>query len=159
MNKQIAELLKSREPGGLVVNALMRFLDLDHYLLTVDANERSIAFRVAMYLQVQLPDMHVDCEFNRDGIDPKRIQHIYLDPTAEDTNAKTVFPDIVVHVRGTSKNYLVIEIKKTTNTVDREIDFAKLRGYKRYLKYDFALFIELIATDQPGVARVEWVDE
>lgn len=69
-----------------------------------------------------------------------------------------MFPDIIAHVRGTETNYLVIEMKKNTNTVDREFDFAKLRGYKRDLTYEFALFIELTVGENPDVSVVEWVD-
>jgi hypothetical protein len=92
-----------------------------------------------MYLQAQLTNWHVDCEYNRDGIDPKRIRRLHLDPDDQDTEAKTVFPDVIVHRRKTTENYLVIEMKKTTSTVDREADYAKLRGYKHDLEYQFAL--------------------
>jgi hypothetical protein len=111
-----------------------------------------------MYLQEALPDWQVDCEYNRDGVDPKRLQHLDLHPDSEDTEAKTVYPDVIAHIRGTKRNYLVIELKKTTNTVPRNVDFAELRGYKRGLKYIHALYIELSAGEVPDVHRVEWVD-
>ncbi|WP_447962023.1 hypothetical protein [Nitrospira sp. Ecomares 2.1] len=97
-------------------------------MLKVDANERSISYRFGMYLQQELIDYSVDCEYNREGIKPKRIGHLGLRPDAEDTEGKTVFPDIVAHVRGQKQNYLVIEIKKSTNKVSRTVDFQKLRG-------------------------------
>lgn len=49
----------------------------------------------------------VDCEYNRDGTEPKRLGHLELYPDSEDDEAKTVFPDVIVHRRGTRKNYLV----------------------------------------------------
>ncbi|MGH8646820.1 MAG: hypothetical protein ACREX4_21110 [Gammaproteobacteria bacterium] len=64
----------------------------------VDANERSISHRFGMYLQMEFPIYHVDCEYNRDEVDPKRIGHLNLHPDAEDTVGQTVFPDIIVHV-------------------------------------------------------------
>jgi hypothetical protein len=159
MDDKIREVLLSEAPGESVFRALCNLLDKDGYLLRIDANERSIVHRFALHLQEQMPRIHVDCEYNRDGIEPKHIEHFSLDPDSEDTEAKTVFPDVIAHIRGTDKNYLVIELKKTTNRVSRDVDFAKLRGYKSDLGYRHALFIELAAGDKnPGVAFVEWVN-
>jgi hypothetical protein len=111
-----------------------------------------------MYLQSELPAYHIDCEYNRDGIDPKRIRHLALYPDAEDTNARTVYPDIIAHRRGTRDNFLVIEIKKSSNTEPRETDLAKLRGYRATLGYQHALFVELSSGDEPGVLAAQWID-
>ena len=119
--------LCSREPGAAVLSALRQLLSEDAYLLENDANERSISHRFGIYLQLQLPQWHVDCEYNRDGVEPKRIRFLGLSPDDEDTEGRTVFPDIVAHIRDTRQNYLVIEIKKSTSTVDRSVDFDKLR--------------------------------
>lgn len=153
----IANLL-ARPPGAAVAEALRTLLLRDAFLLEVDANERSIAYRLAMYLQMGLPDLHIDCEYNRDGVDPKKIQHLGLYPVDDDTEARTVFPDIIAHKRGTNENYLVIELKKSTNSANRAIDYAKLRGYKKTLEFQFALFIELATDSEAGVSVVDWVD-
>lgn len=158
MNEELVSLLLSREPGDAVLSALKQLIKEDAYLLENDVNERSISHRFGMYLQSNMPEWHVDCEYNRDGVDPKRIAHLGLQPDDDDTESKTVFPDIIVHIRGTSENYLVIEFKKSTNTIDRRIDFDKLRGYKQSLRYQFALFVELIAGGKSGVSKIEWVD-
>ncbi len=100
MNPTMVEALKAKEPGAFVLRALQELLTKDGLLLRLDANERSIACRLAMYLQLELPQLHIDCEYNRDGIDPKIIQHFYLDPDSEDTEAKTAFPDIYPDIRG-----------------------------------------------------------
>lgn len=141
-----------------MLTALDCLLREDAYLLEVDANERSISHRFGMYLQTQLPNHHVDCEYKRDGVEPKRIGCLDLHPNAEDTEGKTDFPDIIAHVRSTRQNYLVIEFKKSTSSVDRSIDHRKLSGYKRDLKYDFALFVELAVDGQASVVQVEWID-
>ena len=154
----IAAKLRTREPGHAVLAALDCLLREDAYLLKVDANERSISHRFGMYFQAQLPNYHVDCEYNRDGVEPKRIGFLDLSTNAEDTEGKTVFPDIIAHVRGTKKNYLVIEFKKSTSSVDRSIDRRKLSGYKCDLKYDFALFVELAVDGQASIVQVEWID-
>lgn len=158
MNDDIIEQLGSREPGANVIVALRALIEHDAYLLECNANERSIAHRFAMYLQTQFPDWHVDCEYNRDGVDPKRIGHLGLDPDAEDTEGQTVFPDIIVHRRGTDENHLVIEIKKTSSAIDRNIDRQKLQGYMRDLTYRFALFIEFKVDGAAGVSVADWID-
>lgn len=159
MDDVIRTKLLETEAGKPVLNALITFLEDDAYLLQIDANERSVTHRFAMHLQQQLPKLHVDCEYNRDGVNPKRISRFYLDPTSEDTEAKTVFPDVIAHIRGNNENYLIIEVKKTTSTVKRESDFSKLRGYKNDLKYRFALFIEFVSGKEVAdVSYVEWID-
>lgn len=144
-------------PGEAVFRALSYLLENDHDLLDIDANERSITFRFAMYLQPLFPDWTVDCEFNRDGVEPKRLGHLELYPDSEDEQARTVFPDVIVHRRGTEKNYLVIEFKKSTSNVDRQIDLRKLRGYKQQLGYTYALFVEVGTDGQACITALEWI--
>jgi len=158
VNEDIIQNLKSEQPGEKVVEALLELLDKDGYLLECNVNERSISHRLGMYIQSQFQELDVDCEYNRDGVEPKRIGYIDIHPDQEDTEAKTVFPDIIVHKRNTKQNYLVIEVKKSTSTVDRNIDRQKLEGYKRELGYEYALFIEFLVQDKSGVAMAEWVN-
>jgi hypothetical protein len=85
MTNDIVEYLRTQEPGEAVVAAIVQFLGEDSYLLEVDANERSMSHRFGMFLQSQLPEWHVDCEYNRDGVDPKRIEYLGLVPDDEGT--------------------------------------------------------------------------
>lgn len=152
------QYLRRQPIGDVVINALRSLLEHDRYLLEVNANERSITFRFALYLQSQLPDWTVDCEYNRDGIDPKRLGHLDVDPDSEDDEAKTVFPDVIAHRRGREDNLIVLEFKKSTSRVDREIDRRKLLGYKRQLGYTYGLFIEVATdTNQANISQLEWV--
>jgi hypothetical protein len=151
------EYLGTQPPGDAIAQALVDLLTHDSYLLEVDANERSITYRFGMYLQAQLPDWDVDCEFNRDGIEPKRLGHFELYPDSEDDEAKTVFPDVIAHRRGTKQNHLVVEFKKSTSNVDRDIDRRKLQGYKQQLGYAYALFVEIGTGGQSRVAHVVWI--
>lgn len=159
ISREIREHLEARPPGRAILAALERLLAEDAHLLMVDANERSISHRFGMHLQAELPDFHVDCEYNRTGVDPKRIAHLYLDTDISDTEGKTVFPDVIAHIRGREQNYLVVEFKKSTSTVGSNFDLAKLRGYKgdQRLNYEHALFIELAVNGQAGVSRAEWI--
>jgi hypothetical protein len=81
-------------------------------------------------------------------------------PNDEDTDAQTVFPDIIVHVRGCRKrNYLAVEVKKDTSRKGSDVNFQKLEAYRRELEYQFALFIEFSTGSRPGVVDVAWVGE
>jgi len=147
-------------PGAAVEAALQELLTKDRHLLEVDANERSLTHRFGMYLQQQLQHFDVDCEYNRNGPVPKTISANLISPTADDTDAKTVFPDVIAHKRGrggSENNYLVIEFKKSTNTTSHSVDLDKLRAYKSELAYKFALFIELATGSNPGVKQVQWI--
>ena len=93
--------------------ALEKLFKEDHYLLEEDANERSISHRLALYLQEMFPKWDVDCEYNRNLKEVKSLNMPSSCVSWDDTEARTVFPDIIVHHRGTNENLLVIEMKKT----------------------------------------------
>jgi hypothetical protein len=132
-----------------VHDALGLLLKKDIDLLYIDVAERTIAARLAAYLQSLFPEWHVDVEYNRDGHNPKKIMLPYhQDFNPDNTSNPTVSPDIIVHRRRTDNNLLVIEIKKSSNknTDEFKFDIVKLEGYKKYLHYRVALFI-IINTD------------
>ena len=93
--------LEVAQAEKLVLEAARHLLNQDRYLFANDLNERSITHKFAEYLQHQFPEWNVDCEYNRDHHDPKRLdlpsRH---DISGDDVNAKTVFPDIIIHERG-----------------------------------------------------------
>jgi hypothetical protein len=140
------------------VTRLLRSGDGDRYLLEVDANERSISHRLALYLEDEFPGWHVDCEYNRDGHDPKRLQ---LEPDtvlSDDDQGKTVFPDIIVHKRGQVQNLLAIEIKKDSGESSKH-DLEKLAGLRKQLGYTHALSIRFGTGRLAGTAESEWSAE
>lgn len=157
VTEEIAEALTAMEPGAAVLRALQRFFACDADLLKLDANERTITHRFAMYLQDELPDWHVDCEYNRDGHDPKRVSLPTLHPRDDDSDATTVFPDVIVHHRGLEENYLVLEFKKIRNGLDGDVDRQKLRAYKKELHYSYALFVAIGVWRRCGELQIEWV--
>ncbi|WP_186039806.1 hypothetical protein [Burkholderia gladioli] len=150
------QYLNRHPTGETVARALSELLVNDPDLLSIDANERSITFRFAMYLQQYFIGWTVDCEYNRDGVEPKRLGHLELYPDSEDDEAKTVFPDVIVHRRQTKENLLVLEFKKSTSRVDRQIDLRKLRGYKQQLGYEHALFVEVGTGGEAIITALEW---
>ncbi|EHR7861429.1 TPA: hypothetical protein NJ344_004824 [Vibrio parahaemolyticus] len=162
MNEEIETTLRETpEVAEQVIASLRQFIDRDRYLLEVNANERSLTHRIGMYLQAQFERYDVDCEFNRDGHDPKELYIGTEDTTVFDDNAMTVYPDIIVHRRGSNNdNLLVIEFKKSSSSVGSGKDMLKLRAYKTDLHYRYALFVELGTTRmraEPEVTQVRWV--
>src|SRR5690606_29531179 len=128
-------------------------------LLDIAANERTLTHTFAIYLQQLLPDMHVDCEYNRHDNNPKEMFLSCGAGDTYDTDAQTVYPDIIIHQRRCDNNLLVIEFKKTSSRVSEEKDFLKLYEYKRQLHYQYALFIEFdVGYQSSGISRIEWVN-
>lgn len=125
------------ELSQMLIGAIVDFYREDAALLALDANERTITHKLAEHLQRRIPDWHVDCEYNRHGNDPKRLQ-TPLDRTEVGTDsveAVTVFPDIIIHRRATDSNLAVVEVKKHNgrqNTWDQEKveAFARSPAYR-----------------------------
>ncbi len=151
--------------------ALNQLLENDLWLLHNNLNERTIAHKLAEYLQQIFPDHHVDCEYNRDveqnsGLKKvnilkaryEDIKNIKVDGGSIDVS---VFPDIVIHRRGSNKNnLLVIELKKSINkNIEAcEFDKEKLRCFtdqskRNTLKYNYGVF--LILETQENMATTE----
>jgi hypothetical protein len=158
------------------INALVRqALDVllqtsDAWLLENDLSEQSICHRIAFHLEALFADYNVDCEYNGD-IDRKNnkkaisilkdeLQQFGLlrdgetsDLEKEFTN-RAVFPDIIIHRRGTNDyNLCSLEVKKSTSTVDYTYDFIKLRSYtsSRFdnnLIYQLGIFVEAVIEKQ-----------
>ena len=98
-----------------VRNALLRLYREDAELMELDANERSVTHWLATYIQEEFPDWNVDCEYNRKGKLPKKLRDSKERVSVDDTNARTVYPDIIVHRREQPENLLVVESKKKSS--------------------------------------------
>lgn len=137
IRKKLAAAVRSFEEDG------------DIYLLQEDLNERTISHRFAIHLQRAFEPFHVDCEYNRAHGYPKRLRIPNGPVSWEDTEAKTVFPDIIVHERGEGQNILVVEMKK----IGRDVSFdkKKLRAYCFDHAYqEAALLVVRTRTENPG---------
>lgn len=162
-----------------IESAIQKLMDKDAYLFKVDVNERALTHRMAIYLEEKIGEMdaewNIDCEYNRDVTSQTKpySKRLWLadDPPPpdydnaayEDENATTVFPDIIVHRRGSSGeqngNLAVIEVKKTTSSVGGEYDKQKkLPAYLKYLKYKYAYFVTLDTRNQ-GNYTVELIGQ
>lgn len=124
-----------------LLSALETLVEKDNHLLTVDANERSITHRLAVYLEDLFPGWNVDCEYNRNLDAVKRAGIPVRNTKTDKLNAPTVFPDIIVHHRNSEDNLLVIEAKKETTEEDHECgevcscDQFKLLKFREQLGY------------------------
>lgn len=162
--EQTARWPNRQEVKNKVYSAIEHLLYRDRFLLEKNVNERSISHRLAMYLQSEFGDeWDVDCEYNRDH-DVRKELHLWLREKVapDDTTAITVFPDIIVHHRGTDDNLLVIEMKKTKNLQGsaRDFDLKKLCAFlrERY-HYQYALYLQLGTETFIGVDEMIWDDE
>ena len=140
-----------------VKNALQLFYKEDSYLIDNYVHERSLTFRLGMYLQNEFPDWKVDCEYNKNY---QTFQHNKLLFARCDKESKfsckdccdhrkcTVFPDIIIHQRGTDKNLLVIEAKCNADARQIEEDKEKIEAYlsEPTLRYQYGLFINFQAS-------------
>jgi hypothetical protein len=150
-----------------VDQAIEQLLKRDYYLLQIDANERAISHRLGLYLQLLFEDWDVDCEYNRDLDSPKRLEQyeelfdeIKRVWSIAEIDPVTVFPDIIVHERGTSNNLLVIEMKKTSSQVSSDFDYFKLEEFKYQYGYPHALFLKLITGRKAvGVEVMDYLPE
>lgn len=130
-----------------------------------DINERTIAHKLAEYLQIEFIDYNVDVEYNRNyengEYEPKKaylikdgFREAFLKAKETEENLikfmdqVTTYPDIIIHKRmSNEKNLLVIEIKKSNNNGDWEIDRKKLEAFTRRKNdegYGYTLGLHLV---------------
>lgn len=136
--------------------AIDRLFVNDFYLIQNIAHERSITHMLARHLVNLFPDYDIDCEYNLDitnlkGRYAKRKEiQVLIDElenikkNIKDSPDKSIneygeiivplniYPDIIIHKRGTNKlNTLIIELKKSTNddTNSIKLDDLKLKAY------------------------------
>lgn len=154
--------MNKKQIMNILEQAKIRFLENDLYLFSVVANERSLTHKFAEYLQIAIGcSWNVDCEYNRYGNDSKKIHEIkkLIDPrgdniSIDDTEAKTVYPDIIVHKRGLNgSNLLVIEAKKDASDEKSRGDKEKLKKIQVEYRYSFAVFINFKTENK----EIEWL--
>ena len=128
--------------------AIDKFVECDKHLLAADVNERSMSHRIAVYWEQEMPDYDVDCEYNRDGFDVKRLELMQ----------GLTFP-IVLRRSTNEHSLLVVEMKKTAAGSDPTYDLHKLRAFRRELKYTWAVHL-IIGCSRNGdlVRRTQWID-
>lgn len=154
--------MEPREIIFRIKRGLNKLFENDSWLIKHDLSEQCISHKLAEYIQFEFSQYNVDCEYNG-NIDNeggrKRIIVIkeqlkalgLLNKNEENLPynllERAVFPDIIVHKRGTNKNNLcVLEVKKTTSRIPFDYDKIKLSSYttnyyENDLKYDLGIFM------------------
>lgn len=141
-----------------LTTARQQFLDQHFKLLEMSANERSLTHKFAECLTPLFDAWDVDCEYNRDGHEPKVLSLNPESIASDDEEGVTVYPDIIVHHRkesGPENNLLVIEAKKR-GASGRSKDIEKLLKYKQELHYQFAVFLEFFTGESYDI-RFEFI--
>lgn len=146
-------MIKQKNAQEIVTCAFLALCMVDQHLLKVVANERSVTHRLAVYIEREIAaslkyqNFHIDCEYNRSNTKPKRLHEFKRKISSNNTNGVTVYPDIIVHERGTNNNLIVIETKLDRYGLSCDEDSActcdrcKLRAYKNELEYKYAFFV------------------
>ena len=162
--------------GDDLVKAISEFLLKECFLLKYDINERSITHKLAEYVQKYFSDYNVDCEYNRmpnerdernnNGEARKefisKALKLYPSQTSsDDDKGTTVYPDIIIHKRGSNKsNLIVIEAKKETNVTEKskEFDFRKLKAFTKSdgLGYKYGIYLELNENSNDGLKELKF---
>lgn len=167
VNKGDFRFMETLDIKNKIKSALEEVLKNDAYLLKININERTIAHKLATYLQCEFPDYDVDCEYNRNVLQDDYKKYILgleeklrvlgllkkeKDKTIDEEIIKhLVYPDIIIHTRDdATRNLCIIEIKKSTSTVPYEYDESKLECYTsndlgNNLNYQLGVFIKFKA--------------
>lgn len=111
--------------------ALVKLYEDDYSLIKRKCSERSLVFRLGLYMAYNLADcgLDVDCEYNKNGDKPKAL-----------LGRRFNFPDIIVHERESNENNLLIVEVKTSNDTQPEHfqnDADKLRGFTYEVPYSY----------------------
>ncbi len=115
----------------------------DRDLIQRDASERTIVANIyckansmfrQLHLNPELGDLDIDLEYNRNFIDPKMAyekcrfcnkENCYI--KQEGFNIQRIYPDFLIHQRGSNfNNQVAIEFKKTNSIEGRLEDRKKL---------------------------------
>lgn len=124
----------------IVEEACKEFYENDRYLINHNVNERAIVFRFGIYLQELISknkffdNYNLDNEYNRNMNDSKRLRDY----------ENGVYPDLIIHQRGSNEyNLLIIECKTEWNS-DVSGDICKIRKFvdiNEIYKYRYGLSI------------------
>lgn len=136
------KLLKAK-----LLKALEKLYEKDGELLKIEASERSIAFRLGIYLDelFRNTDLIVDCEYNREGDIPKELR------------GKNIYPDLIVHKRKIHEgNRMILEIKSGERNNNKRFnnDKEKLEAFTEEKPYEYKIGAHIFITSK--VCDIAW---
>ncbi len=133
----------------VVEETLDQFKQKEKYLLGKNLNERTISHKFAEYLQRRFAGWNVDVEYNKNKDDIKEIKYI--------DGIKRVFPDIIIHKRGSRNNLLIIEIKKNASENVKKKEIVRINKFKRQINYSHGLFVNFKTGKNFDIKEKVWV--
>lgn len=135
--------------GEHISRALHQLYSNDHFLITNSTNERAITHKLAEYIQPLFPDWHVDCEYNRLGLNtPKRLP-----------DQSTSYPDIIIHKRNTNANLLVVETKSIHSSDHSDThDKEKIKVYIEDPEYQYRFGLWICFYDELSSVVMDWFE-
>lgn len=133
-----------------VEQALATLTARDASLLQADASERSIACKLACHLQPLFPDWDIDCEYNCWASPWQRKGHLVTSTTSAAIEARTIFPDLLIHRRRHGDCLAVIEIILTSHLQSRHQALKKLRHCQQRLGCPYALLLNIGVGSESG---------
>lgn len=136
------KLLKAK-----LLKALEKLYEKDGELLKIEASERSIAFRLGIYLDelFRNTDLIVDCEYNREEDIPKELR------------GKNIYPDLIVHKRKIHEgNRMILEIKSGERNNNKRFnnDKEKLEAFTEEKPYEYKIGAHIFITSK--VCDIAW---
>lgn len=157
-----------------IENSLRSLIEKEYWLIEKDLSEQSICHKLALYIQNEFNgcDLDIDCEYNGDitkdnerksiSILKTNLKELNLlkekeenDLEKEYTN-RAVFPDIIIHKRGSHDyNLCIIEVKKSSSNIPFAYDDLKLKSYTsedngNNLNYQIGVFVKIIVGAPPS---------
>ena len=131
--------------------ALYKVYSNDSLLIKNKSCERSIVFRLGLYLAEYLRgrELDVDCEYNKEGENPKSLPQ-----------QKHNFPDLIVHERACSeRNRLIVEVKTFNNSKTKglEQDREKLIGFTQDERYRYKWGVHVYIA--PTICYLVWYQQ
>lgn len=115
----------------------------DETLFNNGADEWSIAHRLAVYLEREIPGWDVDCEYNRQGEDGEVKTNAETGGATDRTR-----PDIILHRRGElarESNLLLAELKLWQVADDAKVrESTRPPAGTRLYQYEFGLAITFL---------------
>lgn len=133
-----------------IVGAIRGLYEEDYDLFEYNSSERALTHKLAEHLQRAVDEWgekwKVDCEYNRHNYFNKELYGLDFGAvTSADEEAKTVFPDVIVHRRGLDENLLVVEVKKSGGK-NSDTDEKKLRAFTAQsgdFRYSYGLLLRI----------------
>ena len=130
-----------------VIECIHKLWSSDEILFTEHCHERTITHKLAQYLQESFNGWDIDVEYNR------KVSTDGMPFVVKMFNGTPIFPDIIIHHRGTRENLIVIEMKMKGSMKKDRIKLEGLTLHSGGYGYECGLLIKF---NSPGKCKMHW---